>query len=86
MDCFASLAMTNVVSIPRDDFAFVAMNVLGIGQVAAPAAHQEFRAAGADGVVAAAAGGRLVRDIFHQLRQRENVAPYRPRGSNLLGI
>ena len=24
--------------------------------------------------------------IFHQLRQREDVAPYLPRGSNLLGI
>jgi|SRR4051812_18959193 hypothetical protein len=52
--------------IPRDDLAFVLMDVLKIGRIAAPAAHQEFRAAGADGVVAAAAGGRFAVVIFRQ--------------------
>ena len=78
--------MTNVVSVPCDDLALVLMDVLKIGQVTAPAAHQKFRAARADGIVAAAAVGRLERELFHQLRQREDVAPYRPRGGNLLGI
>ena len=68
------------------DFALVLMDVLKIGQVTTPAAHQEFRAAGADGVVAAAAGGRFAVVIFRQKRQREDVAPHLPRGGDLLVI
>ena len=52
--------------IPRDDLALVPMNGLGIDQITTPAAHQEFRAAGADRVVAAAAGGRFAVVIFRQ--------------------
>jgi len=66
MDCFASLAMTGLVLIPRDDLALVPMNGLDIEQVTAPAAHQKFRAAGADRVVAAAPGGRFAVVIFRQ--------------------
>src|SRR6266511_3426536 len=51
--------------VPRDDLALVPVNSLGIDQVAAPAAHQKFRAAGADRVVAAA-GGRFAVVIFRQ--------------------
>jgi hypothetical protein len=57
---------TNATSIPRDDLALVPMNGLGIGQVTTPTAHQKFRTAGADGVVAAAPGGRFVVLIFRQ--------------------
>ena len=53
-------------SIPRNDFAFVAMNGLDVTEIAEPAAHQKFRAAGADRVVAAAAGGRFVIMILSQ--------------------
>ena len=53
-------------SIPRDDLALVLMDVFKIDQVTAPAAHQKFRAAGADRVVAAAAGGRFAVVIFRQ--------------------
>src|SRR5258705_13824448 len=66
MDCFAALAMTGVASIPRDDLALVPMNGLGIDQVAAPATHQKFRAAGADRVVAAGASGRFPVGLFRQ--------------------
>src|SRR5438876_190145 len=52
--------------IPRDDLALFPMDGLGIDQVTTPAAHQEFRAAGADRVVAAAAGGRFAVVIFRQ--------------------
>jgi len=62
------------------------MNGLGIGQVTAPAAHQEFRAAGADRVVAAAAGGRFAVVVFRQQRQREDVAPHLPGGGDLLVV
>ena len=50
-------ATTTSNSIPRDDLAFAVVNVGRVEQVAGAAAHQEFRAAGADRVVAAAAGG-----------------------------
>jgi hypothetical protein len=66
MDCFAALAMTGLASIPRYDLALVPMNGLGIGQVAGAAAHQKFRAASADRVVAATAGGRFAVVIFRQ--------------------
>jgi hypothetical protein len=51
--------MTKSSSIPRDDLAFALMDIRGIKQIAGAAAHQEFRASGADGVVTAAAGGWL---------------------------
>ena len=49
--CRREASETN--SIPRDDLAFVLMDVLKIDQVTAPATHQKFRTAGADGIVAA---------------------------------
>jgi hypothetical protein len=51
-------------SISRDDLALVAVNGLGIVEIAEPSAHQEFRAAAADRVVAAAAGGRFAIVVF----------------------
>ena len=42
-------------SIPGDDLAFALMNIRRVEQISGAAAHQKFRAAGADRVVAAAA-------------------------------
>ena len=70
LDVPPSRGMTTIVrrgsrtSIPRDDLALVLMDVFKIDQVTAPPAHQKFRAAGADRVVAAAAGGRFAVVIF----------------------
>src|SRR4051812_12255573 len=72
LDAPPSRGMTTFVrrgfrtSIPRDDLALVPVNGLAIGQVAAPATHQEFRAAGADCIVAAAACGRFAVVVFRQ--------------------
>jgi hypothetical protein len=52
--------------IPRDDLAFALMHIRGVEQIAAASAHQKFRTAGADRVVAAAAGGRFVIVVFRQ--------------------
>ena len=72
-----SLAVTEQL-IPRDDLVFVAMNAGAVERVAAAAAHQEFRAAMADGIVPAAARRGLA-GVVVELRQRERVAPQLPR-------
>ena len=72
--------------IPRDDLAFALVKVRRVEQVAGAAAHQEFRAAGADRVVAATARGRFARLVFRQLRKREDLAPHLPGRGDLLGV
>ena len=67
-------------SIPRDDLALALMNVGRVEQVAGAAAHQKFRPAGADRVVAAAARRGFARLVFRQLRKREDLAPHLPGG------
>src|SRR4051812_30256305 len=73
-------------SIPCDDLAFAVVNVGRVEQVAGAAADQKFRAAGTDRVVAAAPGGRFASLVFRQQRQRKDIAPDLPRGSDLFGI
>ena len=61
--------------IPRDDLAFFAMN-RQFARHRNAAAHQEFRAAGADRIGTAAARCGLSR-AFVELREREQLAPDR---------
>ena len=55
-----------LVLISRDDLALALVNIRGVEQVTAAAADQEFRAAGADRVVTAAALGRFASLGFRQ--------------------
>src|SRR6202035_3810018 len=73
-------------SIPRDDLALALMQVGRIEQVAGAAAHQEFRASGADRVVTAAPHRGLGGLGFRQSRQREDIAPNLPGRCDLFGI
>src|SRR3954447_18525962 len=82
----ASALPTLQDSIPCDDLALALVDIRRVEQVTGATAHQEFRAAGADRVVAAAADGRLARLVFRQLWQREDLAPHLPGRIDLLGI
>jgi len=73
-------------SIPCDDLAFAGVDVCRVEQVAGATAHQEFRAAAADRVVAAAAGRGFASPLFRQLRKREDLAPGLPGGRDLVGV
>ena len=72
--------------IPFDDLALALVNIRRVEQISAAAAHQEFRAAGADRVVATAALSRFAGLGFRQLRKREDLAPSLPGGSDLLRV
>src|SRR6185312_4686859 len=88
VDCFAALAMTwiGLKSIPRDDFALVAMDGLAVGEIAEPAARQKLRPAATDRAMAAASDGRFAVVGFAQQRQCEDVAPHLPGGGDFLVI
>src|SRR3954453_11707549 len=62
------------------------VNVCGIEQLAAAAAHQEFRTPCPNRIATTTPRGRFMRLFFGQLRKGEDVAPHLPGGRYLVRI